>query len=309
MLLAVAVFLVCALLLVANDRWRRRVRIRRRVVQFTDLLDLDLDEAEQAALPAASQREESEGPVAASMRQRFPLSGGTRTGLVAAVFGLAGAVALTLGMLFVYVPPIFAVVSGILLGVGLGWGVGSLLEQRVRQRYSERFLIVVEDFERMVRFGIGTGQALASVAASAQEPVRSSLGRVVLDTDFGVPAAVALGREAHRIRVSELAMLAAIVATQTRTGGGLSESVGNVAEMLRERLDNVSRTQAATAESKISLIILALVPLAAIGLQLVTQPEVVGILLGEGRHMLGIGAGLIGVGLVVAWLIVRSAQR
>ena len=222
---------------------------------------------------------------------------------------MAAAAVLLPAFAFVGMPWLLALALAPAVGAGLGWSVGSTLEARGRQRYSERFLVAVEDFERMVRFGIGTGQALGSIAQSAEEPVQSSLRRVALDVDFGVPIGVALAREARRIRISELAMLSAIVSAQSSTGGRLAESVGNIGEMLRERLDTRERTKASTAESKISLVILSFVPFAAVGLQAVSQPKIVETLFVHQRHLLGIGVGLIVTGLVVAWFIIRSAQR
>ena len=151
--------------------------------------------------------------------------------------------------------------------------------------------------------------AFKAITANAEAPVRDSLNRVLLDTDFGVPLAAALEREARHVRISEMAMLAAIFSTQSRTGGGLAESVGNLAEMLRERIDNRARAKAATAEPKITLIVLTLVPFAVVGVQAASQPALVGTLLDEARHLLGIGAGLIVTGLTVAFFLVRSTRQ
>ena len=126
---------------------------------------------------------------------------------------------------------------------------------------------------------------------------------------FGVPIGVAIDNEALRTRISELSMLAAVVSTQSSTGGNLSESVGNLSETLRERLDNRTRMTAATAESRLTMIILALVPVAAIGVQTATQPEVVDMLLGEARDLFGMGLVLILIGLGISWKMIQRAQR
>ena len=131
----------------------------------------------------------------------------------------------------------------------------------------------------------------------------------MLETEFGVPIGTAMEREAFRIRISELSMLAAVVSTQSSTGGNLSESIANLAATLRERMDNRSRLKAATAESRVTMIILAFVPVAAIGLQAVTQPELVDVLLGGARHLFGIGILLILTGLAISWKMIQSAQR
>ena len=69
-----------------------------------------------------------------------------------------------------------------------------------------------------------------------------------------------------------------------------------------------ARSLAETAESKISLVILSLVPFAALALMATSQGDAVSRLLGESRHLLGIGVGMIVAGIFVAWLIVRSAR-
>ena len=195
-----------------------------------------------------------------------------------------------------------------MLGAGLGIGVGSFLEDRKRVEFNDRFLVAVDDFQRLVRFGVTPGQAFASIADSAGEPARDSLRRVALDAELGVGLGDALGREAHRVRVSEMAMLAAIVSTQSRSGGGPR---GVRRQPWRTCCASATTTASAprraTSESKISLLILCFVPLAAVGIQAQLQPDLVDTLLGSARHLLGIGAGLIAAGLVAAWLLVRSA--
>ena len=293
------------LAVVANESLRRRARIRRRVGPLAEILDMG-----DAPIMAPVREQVGEvAPFVAMLDRRYPLAGGARAALSAGIGGLVVGCALVPGLMFVGVPVVFAVILALVLAFGLAWNVGSFLEQRQRLRFNERFLVAVEDFRRMVRFGISASQAFASMAASAEEPLRSSLQRVVSVSDFGVPIGVALGHEAHRVRMSEVAMLAAIMTTQSRTGGGLSESVGNLADMLRERIDSRARANAATSESKISLFVLTGVPFAAVGIQAALQPDLVDTLLVDARHLLGIGAGLIVAGLAVAWFLVRGVER
>lgn len=293
------------LTVVVNEALRNRVRIGRRVAPLADMVG---GGEKPEAVPAGPQTTEQHA-LAGMLDRRYPLAGGVRTALIGSAGALVVLVALVPSLVFCGMPTALAIVVGLLLAIAAGWTVGATLEQRQRLQFNDRFLVVIDDFQRMVRFGIATSQALKSIATSAEEPVKTSLRRVTLEADFGVPLGVALGREAHRIRISEMAMLAAIVSTQTRTGGGLAESVGNLAEMLRERIDNRHRMKSATSESKISLIVLSGVPFAAIGIQAFLQPELVNTLLNDARHLLGIGAALIVAGLVCAWFLVRDAQR
>ena len=211
-------------------------------------------------------------------------------------------------LVFVGLTPVLAVPAAVVVAVGLGLNVGSAMENGKRNEFNDRFLLAMEDFQR-VRFGIPAMQGLKSVSEAADEPLKASLRKILLETDFGVPLDQAMAREARRVRMSELAMLAAIISTQTSTGGNLSEAVGNLATMLRERLDNRSKMKASTAESRVTLIILSIVPFLGVGLQAAMQPELFGVLLGEGRHLLGIGLAFIVAGLAISYFMIRGAQR
>ena len=299
---------IAALAWAGADALRMRRRMKRRIERMDALGEwADTDET-----PAPDTRPggvaEPAQPLVAMLDRRYPLAGGIRTSALALAAGVLAGVALAPSLEFVGVPLGLAMVATLLLAAALALNLGSFLEQRQRLRFSNRFLVVLEEFQRMVRYGMAAGQAFKAITANAEAPVRNSLNRVLLDTDFGVPLAAALEREARRVRISEMAMLAAIFSTQSRTGGGLAESVGNLAEMQRERIDNLSRVKAATSEPKITLVILTLVPFAAVGIQAASQPALVSTLLDDARHLLGIGAGLIVTGLTVAYFLVRGTQ-
>ena len=287
---------------------RRRAKIRRRLSPVDGVLATDTTEA--ASVPVRiRERKSSENPVIARLNARYPLAGGVRTTVFAGIAGMLAFLALVPATSFFGMSAALSFGSAALVGGSLGWNVGTVLEDARRNEFSDRFLIVLEDFHRMVRYGIAANQALNSITAAAEEPVKTSLRNIVLEMEFGVPIGTAVDREARRVRISELSMLAAVVTTQSSTGGNLSESIANLAATLRERLDNRSRMKASTAESRITMIILAFVPFAGIGLQIFMQPELIDVLLGEARSLLGLGITLIITGLVISWMMIRSAQR
>ena len=295
------------LVLTINDAMRAKLRIRRRLQPVTDLLNTEGPAPVVAALPAA--RTESDNYVVERLDAWFPLAGGVRTGMTVLGTTLLVWIVFVPAMVFFGVPTIFAIFLSLVAAIIIGRNVGTVVEDRKRDAFTNRLVTVVEDFQRLVRFGSSSLRALRSVAETAEEPLAPSLKAILRETDFGAPLDQAMAREAHRIRMGELAMLAAIISTQTGTGGSLSEAVGNLGDMLRERLDSNVRLKAATAESKVTLIVLALVPVLGVTVQAFLQPEIVTTLLGEARHLLGIGVGLIVSGLFVSWLMMRGAQR
>ena len=293
-----------------SETLRTRSRVRRRMKPFADVLGIEGDGGGAVAAKSDSRRTEGQtNALFARMQARYPLSGGTRTSIIAVIAALLSSAALTPFLVFVGMAPALAVPTGIILGTALGWNVGTMLESRQREAFSDRFLLALEDLQRMVRYGIPTTRALHSVADAAQPPLKESLRNILLEASFGVPLERAIGHEGRRVGMSELAMLAAIVSTQSSTGGNLSEAVGNLAAMSRERMDGRVKMKASTAESRMTLIILSAVPVLGVGMQAVMQPDIISVLLNEGRHLLGIGIAFMAAGLIVAWLMIRSAQR
>ena len=303
---AIAVFAAVGAVTIA-DVLRTRSRVTRRVRPLGEMFANE--ERDAPAQRPATDAITQENPFVAWLKGRFPLAGGVRVGVFVALTTLLVALLVAPFLAFVGLSTGLAAVVAIAAAVLLGWNVGKLLEDNRRTEFNDRLLLAMDDFQRMVRFGIPTLQALNSVTDAAETPLKEVLRNVMLEAALGVPLERAMAREAHRVRMGELAMLAAILSTQASTGGNLSEAVGNLAEMLRERKDNRTKMKSSTAESRLTLVILGIVPFLGIGMQVPTQPELLETLLNEGRHLLGIGLGLIFTGFAVSYLMLRSAQR
>ena len=299
--------LAAALAVVAVDSLRVRTKVERRLRPISGMSATE--EAEPVAQGALSTAAAEENALVRWLNEQFALAGGVRTGVAVAIVSVIGAAIVAPFLVFIGIGPVWSVMFAIVAAGVLGWNVGKSKEDGQRVSFNDRFLLAMEDFQRMVRFGIPTMQALNSIAEATEAPLKPVLRNVLLDTSLGVPLERAMAREAHRISMGELAMLAAILSTQADTGGNLSEAVGNLANMLRERKDNRLKMKAATAESRVTLIILCVVPILGIGMQAAMDPEVIVTLINEGRHLLGIGLAFIFGGLAISWLMIRSAGR
>ena len=290
-----------------TDSVRSKARVQRRMRPTSGLFASD-DTDSVVAKPAQDVAAQ-ESSVVAWLNARFPLAGGVSTAILSLVVAVVAGSAVAPFLAFVGLATPLAVLVGIGVACVVGWNLGKSKEDAKRTALNDRLLPALEDLQRMVRFGIPTMQALSSVASTAEEPLKPVLHNVLLDAGLGVPLERALGQEAHRVGIGELAMLAAILSTQANTGGNLSEAVGNLANMLRERKDNRLKAKAATAESRLTLIMLSVLPILGVGAQAGVQPELLGVLVNEGRHLLGIGLALIFAGLGISYLMIRGAGR
>ena len=272
--MAVLVFVLAALASWAIDTLGQRWRVRRRLRAYSDLLaPRDSSYGPEPEAEAEISLRKQGNRAAEWIDGQFPVSGGVRTGWIALGVALAASACFLPALAFFGLPLLPAVPAALGMGFALGWQAGRGIEERRRQAFRARLVVALEDLQRMVRYGISLQNALGSLSRNVEEPLRATLRRVLSDTGLGVPLDHAMAREARRVGIAELAMLAAIASTQAATGGNLSESVQNLGAMLRERIDSGTRMKSATAESRITLVVLALVPFLGVAAQSAASPD------------------------------------
>jgi tight adherence protein B len=114
---------------------------------------------------------------------------------------------------------------------------------------------------------------------------------------------------ASRTRLPEYRFFATALGLQSQTGGGLTETLENLADVIRKRVALKARGLALAAEARTSAAILAALPvLSAVGLA-VLNPEYIAPLFkeGPGQTLFGIAVLWLSMGLLVMrWLIRKS---
>jgi tight adherence protein B len=131
-------------------------------------------------------------------------------------------------------------------------------------------------FLEAVRQHILVGASVPQAMQRAITATNPMLQGVFLPAGLRVQAGAGLSETlawvANRHGNQELAALAAAVATSVRFGGRLATALGNLAEGMRAREKVAREMQAATAEVRMSSVVLALLPLAVGGWMLMTTP-------------------------------------
>ena len=136
---------------------------------------------------------------------------------------------------------------------------------------------------------------------SAPDAVQRYLEPVVRRLELGVPANEAMQQVADRLRVPELSMLAAAIKTNIRYGGSITGILANLAGILRERIRIRRDLLAATSEARVSGKVLIGMPVVAIGILVMINPEYLTFFISDPRgHRWGTMAILLqGVGMLV----------
>ena len=199
----------------------------------------------------------------------------------------------------------------ILAGAGAVWYALGWLQARQEAEFIRVFPEVVDQVVRLAGAGVPSMEALAVVAEDAPKPVGPILREVCDALNAGLDPDVALRSAADRVRMAEFSMFAGVIRVQLRSGGGISAAFANLAKTLRERYESALRTHAATAQSRLTLLFLSLMPVVVLIAQRFIAPESVEALFGteQGMSLLRWGVGLIATGILIARALVSRAGR
>lgn len=126
---------------------------------------------------------------------------------------------------------------------------------------------------RGVKSGLPLNECLGIVARESPEPLASEFREVVEEQRIGVPLSEALERLAERIPLPEVRFLTIVISIQQQAGGNLSEALGNLSNVLRDRYRLAAKVKALSAEAKASAMILASLPPGVMVMMSMTAPD------------------------------------
>lgn len=175
---------------------------------------------------------------------------------------------------------------GMIPAVAFGLSAGFLLphlyvsfrRNRRFKRFAREFPNAVDVIVRGIKAGLPLVDCLKIIASEAQEPVKSEFKVIVEDQTLGMPLDEAVQRLPERMPLSEASFFAIVIAIQSRTGGSLSEALGNLSQVLRERQKMRAKIKAMSAEAKASGGIIGALPVIVAGLVYLTSPGYIALL-------------------------------
>ena len=182
-------------------------------------------------------------------------------------------------------------------------------EQRRRNLLYAQFPDALAMIVRAVRVGIPLGEGIHTVAREAMPPTGPEFALLYDRIAIGVTLEDALHEMAGRTGIPEYRFFATALALQGRTGGGLSEALEGLADVMRRRLALKARGLALAAEAKTSIAILASLPFVAGGALAVLNPHYIGRLFNEHgcQKVLFAAVFLLSSGLLVMRGMIRKA--
>ena len=109
-------------------------------------------------------------------------------------------------------------------------------------------------------------------------PIREEFHELVEQTRVGVPISECFERMMGRVPLAEVKFFAIVIGIQQQAGGNLSEALGNLSGVLRDRKRMQAKVKALSAEAKASAGVLAALPFIVMAMVYMTTPDYIGIL-------------------------------
>jgi tight adherence protein B len=186
-------------------------------------------------------------------------------------------------------------------GFGLPRWALSYLKKRRETKFLDQFPDAIDVVVRGIKAGLPLGDSLRALATDAPEPILSEFRHILETQAVGVPLGDACGKLFERMPLPEANFFAIVISIQQKSGGNLSEALGNLSKVLRDRKRMKGKIKAMSTEAKASAAIIGALPIAVMAIVYITSPDYITLLWTErlGQLMLAGSAVWMLMGIMV----------
>jgi tight adherence protein B len=163
-------------------------------------------------------------------------------------------------------------------GFGLPRWMLSFLKKRREKAFLRALPDAVDVIVRGIKAGLPLFESLKVVAADSPEPLRSEFSAIIETQAIGMPLGEACSRLFERMPLPEANFFGIVIAIQQKSGGNLSEALGNLSKVLRDRKKMAEKIQAMSMEAKASAGIIGALPPIVMLLVYLTTPDYISLL-------------------------------
>ncbi len=171
-----------------------------------------------------------------------------------------------------------AAAIGFAAGFGLPRWFLSFLKRRRERKFLEALPDAVDVIVRGIKAGLPLFDSLRVVAQDSPEPLRSEFATIIETQTIGMPLGEACLRLYDRMPLPESNFFGIVVSIQQKAGGNLSEALGNLSKVLRDRKKMKGKIQAMSMEAKASAAIIGSMPPAIMMIVYMMNPGYISLL-------------------------------
>ncbi|AIY42969.1 Flp pilus assembly protein TadB [Collimonas arenae] len=170
--------------------------------------------------------------------------------------------------------------QSILLGAVIGISAATLpllyvLRKRGRRlaRIEQQLPDALDLVTRALRSGHAFSSGLQMIGEEMAEPIAGEFRIVHDEVNFGVSLQQALTNLSERVPVTDLRYFVVAVLIQRDSGGNLTEVLGNLSRLIRDRLKLLAKVKVLSSEGRLSAWILGLMPFALAAVMSLVNPD------------------------------------
>ncbi len=162
---------------------------------------------------------------------------------------------------------------------------------------------------RSVRTGLPVAEALRIVGKEAQQPTAIEFERLFNQLMIGTSLPDALVSMARRTEVPEYRFFAVALSLQGQTGGSLTDTLENLADVIRKRTAMRARAYALSSEARTTVMVLAALPFVAFTALMFIAPDYAKLLFNDskGRQILAAAITSLLLGMGTMQLLIQRA--
>ena len=140
--------------------------------------------------------------------------------------------------LFVSMPtlnPLVAVAAAFISAFGLPRFFVAKATARRQKKFTAEFANAIDVIVRGVKSGLPLNECLGIIARESPSPIREEFQEIVEQQRVGIPLQECFERMMSRVPIPEVKFFAIVIGIQQQAGGNLSEALGNLSGVLRDR--------------------------------------------------------------------------
>lgn len=305
MMLAIGTFSVLALVIFAFSGPSTAKATSRRLLQVRERHTGGLDAVMQAQLRRISTGKATRADQAAMRLLPNPAQLAKRLAMTGkpwsvGQYGMASGglfAAILVGGLVLGLPLMLSAVFALFIGAFIPhFVVGTTIKRRVA-KFNARFPDAIELLVRGLRSGLPITETMGVVGSELPGPVGEEFRAVSDKMKIGRTLDAALQDTADRLGTPEFQFFVITIAIQRETGGNLAETLANLADVLRKRMQMKLKIRAMSSESKASAYIVGSLPFIVFGLiYMINSDYMQNFFIDERLMIAGLG-GLVWLGL------------
>jgi tight adherence protein B len=181
---------------------------------------------------------------------------------------------------------ILTMTGGILPALALGFAAAfglpmwalSFLKKRRENKFLNSFPDSVDVIVRGIKAGLPLLDSIKIIANEAGEPTKSEFKAIIETQTIGIPLGEACAKLYERMPLPEANFFGIVISIQQKAGGNLSEALGNLSRVLRDRKKMKAKIQAMSMEAKASAMIIGSLPICVGVLVYLTSPDYIELL-------------------------------